>query len=163
MVTWEPICWRVARRYAAAVKKVLPETAGEFAADFFKRHSALHKFAPSKVVDKASGGGGAHPEARQAGNEIQLYPKFWHLDPKTRDFVFAHELGHYALSSYGLAKLIDHLGKHGVDPWDSSKLPFGQHNMDEAFADAFATYFFDRSELKARYPEWETVVHSVVG
>ncbi len=138
------------------------ETAEEFAAAFFKRHSGLHKFAPKKVVDKA-GGGGAHPEARQAGSEIQLYPKFWALDAKTRDFVFAHELGHYALSSYGLPKLIEDLTKQGVDAWDASTLPFGQHNMDEAFADSFATYFLNRGELKHRYPKWDAVVHAVVG
>jgi hypothetical protein len=153
----------VARRYAAAIGVAMPpETAEEFAAGFFKRHPTLHKFAPKKVVDKA-GGGGTHPEARQAGSEIHLYPKFWQLDTGTRDFVFAHELGHHALSVYGLAKFIEDLGKQGVDPWDTSALPFGQHNMDEAFADSFATYFLNRSELKHRYPKWDVVVHAVAG
>jgi hypothetical protein len=161
---WEPICWRVARRYAAQTGQAMPkETAEEFANEFFKSHSALHKFSPKKIVDKVSGGGGAHPEARQSGNEIWLYPKFWQLDNRTRDFVFAHELGHYWLSSYGLAKLVEELKKQGVDPWDSATLPFGQHNMDEAFADSFATYFLNRGELKHRYPEWDAVVHAVVG
>lgn len=140
------------------------ETATEFAAGFFKRHSGLHKFAPSKVVDKASGGGGAHPEARQAGNEIQLFPKFWQLDPATRDFVFAHELGHYVQGQKLSGKaFLDACEKHGIDPWDSSKLPFGQFNMDEAFADSFATYHLNRSELKSRYPQWDALVHGTVG
>lgn len=153
----DPLARRVAQRFAAT------QTAEAFAAEFFQRHSKLHRFAPRKIVDKSSGGGGAHPEARQAGNEIHLYPKFWHLDAKTRDFVFAHEIGHYVLSEHGLSRLIETLGKHGIDPWDSSSLPYGQGNMDEAFADCFAAYFLDHGELKQRYPAWEAVVHGIAG
>lgn len=164
MQTWEPICWRVARRYAATTGKAMPkETAPEFAADFFKRHPKLQRFAPAKVVDKQGTGSGAHPEARQSGNEVHLFPKFWALDASTRDAVFTHELGHYALSKYGLAKLIEELAKHGIDAWDSSNLPFGQPNMDEAFAESFSTYHHHRSELHARYPGWEAAVHAVAG
>jgi len=156
----EDITRRVVRRFLA--KKEEPQDAASFTKGFFKRHPKLKRYAPSKVVDKTSGGGGSHPEARQTGQEIQLYPKFWKLDPKTRDFVFAHEIGHWQLSEYGLAKLIASLGELGVDPWDSSNLPFGQFNMDEAFADCFATYFLDPSELKSRYPAWEAVVEKVI-
>lgn len=137
--------------------------AAEFTVEFFKRHSVLHRFAPKKIIAVEKAGAGAHPEARQIGEEIQLYPKFWALDGQTRDFVFAHEIGHYVLSRHGLSKLIEALNKQGVDPWDTSALPFGQGNMDEAFADSFATYFLDRSELKNRYPQWDAVVHATVG
>lgn len=154
-----PICWRVARRYLAEISG----GAKAFADDFFKRHPALHKFAPKKVLDKSSGGGGADPEARQQGGDIFLFPKFWHLDAKTRDFVFAHEIGHYVLSAYGgLAKLIENLTKRGVDPWDASSLPFGQHNVDEAFADSFASHFMTPGELNHRYPQWDAVLHDVI-
>lgn len=147
---------RVLRRFTAA------ENAATFSEGFFKRHPKLKRYAPTKIVDKASGGGGSHPEARQAGREIQLYPKFWKLDDQTKDFVLAHEIGHYVLSEYGLSKLIANLGELGIDPWDSSNLPFGQGNMDEAFADSFATHFLDTSELKRRYPEWAKVVEKVM-
>jgi hypothetical protein len=151
---------RVARRFLAEKAEEVEEAAS-FAKDFFKRHPRLKRYAPSKIVDKTSGGGGGHPEARQSGQEIQLYPKFWKLDDQTRDFVFAHEIGHWQLSEYGLTKLISDLNELGVDPWDSSNLPFGQGNMDEAFADCFATFFLDPAELKRRYPAWETVVEKV--
>jgi len=150
---------KVVRRFLAETEE--QETAAEFATGFFKRHPHLRGFAPRKVLDK-SGGGGSHPEARQSGDDVQLFPKFWKLDGGTRDFVFTHELGHLTLSKHGLAKVIKALEAAGVDPWDSSNLPFGQANMDEAFADSFATYFLNRSELKQRYPEWDSVLHTVI-
>ena len=153
----EPISRRVALRYAAKT-----ETAETFAEAFYARHPALRRFAP-KVLDKASGGTGSHPEARQSGGEVWLFPKFWHLDDKTRDYVFTHELGHYVQSEkLPGTKFIDACSKHGIDPWDTSNLPFGQFNMDEAFADSFATYFLNHGELLHRYPEWGALVHQVV-
>jgi len=151
---------RMAVRYA--IQKGKPqETAAQFAVGFFKRHPNLHKFAPKKIVDSANQKG-SHQEASQQGDSIQLYPKFWLLDAEGRDFVLAHEIGHWMLDVYGIAKLIEDLNKLGVDPWELSQLPFGWHNMDEAFADSFATYFFNRSELRQRYPEWDAVVHAIV-
>ncbi len=134
-----------------------------FASDFFRRHPQLRKYADLKVMDKASGGGGTHGEARQHGNEVWLFPKFWKLDRTTRDFVFAHELGHYALSEYGLSKFTTLAETLGVDLWNTSSLPFGQHNMDEAFADSFASFHLEPGELKRRYPSWETLVLAVKG
>jgi hypothetical protein len=156
----EPISKRVALRYAAKAA----ETAESFAAAFFAKHPHLQRFAPRRVLDKAAGGSGSHPEARQSGNEIWLFPKFWHLDDKMRDFVFAHELGHYTQSeTLPGSKFIDACKELDIDPWDTSSLPFGQGNMDEAFADSFATYFLDHGDLHHRYPKWETLVHRVVG
>jgi len=139
------------------------DSAQEFVSDFFRRHPQLRKYAGIKVMDKASGGSGTHGEARQHGNEIWLFPKFWKLDPKTRDFVFAHELGHYALSEYGLSKFIAQAETLGVDLWDTASLPFGQHNMDEAFADSFASFHLEPGELKRRYLSWEPLVLVVKG
>jgi hypothetical protein len=156
----DPLSEMVARRFLAEIVES-QETAAEFAAGFFKRHPHLGRFAPRKVLDKA-GGGGSHPEARQAGDDVHLFPKFWKLDSKTRDFVFAHELGHLALSKHGLVKLVEALEAVGIDPWDNTSLPFGQANMDEAFADSFASYFLDPGELKHRYPEWDAVLHEIV-
>ena len=129
----------------------------EFAEDFFRRYPKLRRYAPKQVVDKPSGPG----EARQHGDEIWLFPKFWKLDPRTRDFVFAHELGHFVLGKFGMAKYVQLAGELGIDVWDQLSLPFGQHNMDEAFADSFASYHLTPSELKSRYPAWVDLVQRV--
>lgn len=134
-------------------------TAPEFAEGFYKRHPKLRRYAPKKVLDKTTGGGGGHGEARQHGDEVWLFPKFWALPADVQDFVFAHEIGHYVLSEYGLLKFSQDAEKAGVDVWDN--LPFGQFNKDEAFADAFATYFLSPSELRSRYPEWLPLVEGV--
>lgn len=130
-----------------------------FVEEFFGRHPRLRRYAPSRVVSKP-GGSGAHGEARQHGQEVWLFPKFWALPQDVQDFVFAHELGHYVLSEYGLSKFTQEAEAVGVDPWEN--LPFGQGNMDEAFADSFATHFINPSELHSRYKDWEALVKTVV-
>lgn len=134
-------------------------SAQEFANGFFQRHPKLKRYAPPKIRDKETGGGGTHGEARQHGQEIWLFPKFWDLTSDVQDFVMAHEIGHYALSEYGLLRFSQDAEKAGVDVWDN--LPFGQFNKDEAFADAFATYFLAPSELRTRYQEWVPLVEGV--
>jgi DNA topoisomerase IB len=134
-------------------------TAREFADEFFQRHPKLRRYAPSKVLDKTYGGSSGHGEARQHGSEIWLFPKFWALPADVQDFVFAHEIGHYVLSEYGLSKFSREAEAAGVDVWDN--LPFGQFNQDEAFAEVFATYFLTPSELRSRYPEWVPIVEGV--
>lgn len=147
-------------------RSVLTKTASEgsqtqaFTTGFFAKYSKLRKYAPKRVLDKPSGSG-SHPEARQSGDDIWLFPKFWNLDSGTKDFVFAHELGHLFLSNFGLSKFITLLQKEGIDPWDSSNLPFGQHNMDEAFADCFASYFMD-NDVSKRYPKWADLLKSLL-
>jgi hypothetical protein len=150
------------RSVLSSVQEHPQETGAEWAKGYFTRHPKLHRFAPAKVLDH-KGGSGSHPEARQDGDNVLLFEKFWKLDAKTRDYVFTHELGHLALSKHGLAKFIKEMEALGVNVWESEKLPFGQFNMDEAFADSFATYFLNRAELKQRYPEWDAGVHGVVG
>lgn len=137
----------------------IPEAA-DFAADFFNRHSNLARFAPKRVLD-GKGAGGHHPEAYQKGDDIYLLPKFWRLDADIRDWTFAHELGHFVLSQYGLDSLIDILSALGVDAWDTSTLPYAQSNMDEAFADCFADYFLNYAEVKRRYSKWCSAVHVI--
>lgn len=134
--------------------------AKSFAEDFFKRHPNLRRFMPKKVLDKPTGDS-FHGEARQHGDEIWISPKFWKLDRKVQDFVFAHELGHYALSQRGLSNMVNLAQQSGVDVWDVMSLPFGQHNMDEAFADAFASYHLTPGELKSRYPAWIGIVEQM--
>lgn len=141
------------------IRVAASERAEQFAEQFFRRHPQLRRIAPRRVLDKV-GGSGSHPEARQSGNEVWLFPKFWQLDPKTQDFVFAHEVGHYVLAEYGLTNLIEVLSLAGVDPWDVGSLPFGQGNMDEAFADSFASLVTDK-DVERRYPEWADAVRKV--
>jgi hypothetical protein len=143
----------------------LGRTAGTlpFVEGFFQRHSGLRKYASIRVVEKTSGGSGSHGEARQHGNEIWLFPKFSELPSETQDFVFAHEIGHYVQSEYGGTKFLGAAQSLGIDPWDTSDLPYGQFNQDEAFADCFAAYHLERAELKRRYPQWESLVEAVLG
>jgi len=128
---------------------------------FFSRHPHLRGLAPSRIVEKTAGGSGSHPEARQHADEIQVFPKFWTHDEKTQDWIMAHEIGHFVQSRRGTTWLVAEAGKNGIDPWDSSSLPFGQFNMEEAFADCFASYHLNPSELKHRYPAWVPLVEHV--
>lgn len=129
----------------------------EWVDSFYKRNPSLRKYQP-KVREK-QGGSGSHPEARQSGNEVWIFPKFWKLDGKTRDWVFAHELGHYAKPDS--MKLLRIAEKHGIDLWDTDTLPYGQFNFEEAFADAFAAYFLNPRELQSRYPKWVKLIKEV--
>ena len=137
-------------------------TASDFASEFFKRYPKIYRFAPTKFIDKTSSSTGTHPEARQADEAIWLYPKFWDQDDTIRDWVFAHEIGHYVLSKYSLAKLISTLEEQGIDGWDTASLPFGESDMHEAFASCFAEAFLNPEELQRIYPKWERVVSKVV-
>jgi hypothetical protein len=129
----------------------------EFVKSFYRRHPKLRNIKP-RVNATSESGGGSHPEARMKGDKIYLFEKFWDLDQGAQDFVFAHELGHYAARK---AKIPDLAKDLGVDIWSS--LPFSQHNYEEAFADAFATYHLDRRELARRYPRWLSLVEVVLG
>ena len=114
-------------------------------------------------MDKSYGGRSTHPEASQSGGDVWLYSKFWGHDPATRDFIYTHELGHLTLDKFGLDRMIPAAKDLGIDPWDTAGLPYAQFNMDEAFADCFASYFIENSELKRRYPAWEALVRTVIG
>lgn len=134
-----------------------------FLQGFLQRHPILRKVVPGRIririVEKT--GAGVHGEARQHGDEIWLFPKFWALDTKTKDWVLTHEIGHWALREFGLSKMIAAASGLGIDPWDLANLPYGQHNMDEAFADCFAAHVLDPAELKHRYPQWIEIVDQV--
>jgi hypothetical protein len=141
-------------------------SAENFVSSFFKRYPRMVSLAPSleKIKSKEKQSGQRDHEATQRLGEIWLLPKFWELEDEIKDFVFAHEIGHYVLSE-GISEplwLVEALKLQGIDAWDASSLPFGQFNMDEAFADSFATYFIDETELKRRYPGWHTVVRQGV-
>ncbi len=122
---------------------------------FLRRHPRLKPYMRGlRRVREAPGGSGSHGEARQTGDDILLFPKFWALSAAVQDFVFAHEIGHWVLSSKGGPRsLIEVAARDGVDIWDVAQMPFGQYNMDEGFADSFASYFID-GDVQRRYPMW---------
>ncbi len=134
----------------------------QFVSAFFRRHPKLRRYAPKRVIGGGSGASGSHPEARQRGDRIVLFDKFWKLPSKTMDFVFAHEIGHYRLQERGGVSRMMKLAKDiGIDLWDVDSLPFGQLNMEEAFADSFASYHLSKQELVKRYPKWVSLIEKV--
>lgn len=130
---------------------------------FLKRHPEVRPLLRGlRRVRYVDGGLGAHGEARQAGSDILIFPKFWGLPDQVRDFVFAHEVGHWVLSSQGgVQSLLEKGYRSGVDLWDTDQLPFGQANMEEGFADAFASYFID-GDVRRRHPLWARWVEEYV-
>lgn len=114
-----------------------------------------------KILDRETGTGGhGHPEARQHGNEIWLFPKFYQQESDIQEFILYHEIGHYVLSTKSLKWLVKRAEELEIDVWND--LPFGQYNMDEAFADCFATYHTNQAELRSRYPKWFQLISEVV-
>ena len=94
---------------------------------------------PSKlprVVRSALRGDSGHPEARQTGDKILVFPKFFDRTKDQKVFILLHELGHW----------------------------FRQENVELAdvmgFADAFATMLYDEGELKKRYPKPYQQLHA---
>lgn len=135
----------------------------DYLSAFYRRHPSLGKYrsTPFRVVEKAAGG--SHPEASTMSRWIEVYPKFWKLlDDPARDFVVAHELGHWVIGEYGLSDLTSLARSVGVDVWDRDSLPFSAINFDEAFADSFAEYHLNRAELVRRHPLWDRIVAAVI-
>lgn len=128
---------------------------------FFQRHPRLAPYRRKlRFRAREHGGSAGHGEARQHGDEVWVFPKFWGHDRGVQDFILAHEVGHWVKSDLGGREFIALANSLGIDPWDSSSLPFAQFNMDEAFADAFASYYTD-GDVKRRYPEWTKLVEAV--
>lgn len=133
-----------------------------FVSGFFQRHPKLRKYKGIKVQAGGQGGRSGHGQASVQQGNIFLHAPFWDLTLDVQDFVFAHEIGHWILDAFGLGDFIREAEALGVDPWDTPNLPFAQHNMHEAFADSFASYFTDR-DVQRRYPEWAALVEKVYG
>jgi hypothetical protein len=124
---------------------------------FYTRYPALQRF--SKIpVKYVSGQGSGHPYGRYDYGTILLYPKWDKIPTESgKDYAFAHELGHHVETTVGLSALVKAATSLNIDVWDVFNLPFGQHNMSEAFADAFASYHTDKDVFR-RYPEWAQLV-----
>lgn len=125
---------------------------------FFKRHPNLRQYKDIKTRTVSTPGSGSHPNARYDFGTILFFPKWDELDKDTKDWAFAHELGHHAVDLYGFTNLGKAMDALGIDRWDVLSFPFGQMtNYEEAFADCFASYHTD-GEVKKRYPVWAELV-----
>jgi hypothetical protein len=139
-----------------------------FLSNFYALRPALARFASVvPVKEKTHASQSRHPDASNeivSGKDtIVLYPKFWTHDHDVQAFIFAHELGHWALSGpygYTTARFIPLAAHAGIDVWDTASLPFAAGNMEEAFADAFASYYTDKDVFR-RYPKWARLVETV--
>lgn len=148
---------------------MLREAAGSdavtFTAGFLRRHPKIAAVFQRKQLHVLDGPVNTHRgEAWQEGErKILLGPKFWHLsNNKDRDAVLAHEVGHAVLAQFGLSNLVKLAQEQGVDVWDQPSLPYGNGNMDEAFADSFAEYFLNHAELVRRYPAWVPIIETAL-
>lgn len=134
--------------------------------DGFKtRHPLVADIVSSLVIKSSASRGSAL--AQQIGEtEIILYQNFWshysRWGTDGADWVLMHEIGHAVSTRVGYNVWHKIAETHGVDVWDAPKLPFGQFQFEEAFAECFAViYCGDRRGvllLQDRYPGWyETV------
>lgn len=155
----QPSPVRVAHRYLSGAQPASDQVT-KFLTGFYKRHIALGRFRP-KVLEK-QGTGSREPWASQVGDDIYLYQKFWELRPKERDHAFAHELGHWVSTQVGTSKLVSLANEVGIDPWDSGSLPYGQFNMEEAFAESFAEVHLNPVGARREQPLWARLVDEMV-
>jgi hypothetical protein len=93
-------------------------------------------------------------EATVEAGRILLSSKFASLPREAKEHVFTHEVGHIAVGKLGLKRLVRVLEEEGIDPWDVGSLPFGQFQMEEAFAEAFAESVLDPDRLGRANPKW---------
>lgn len=123
---------------------------------FYARHPSLGHWRPPIL---AAWGGGRVPEATyDARGRVLLYPRFWTLTRSEQDWILAHELGHHVESQIGLSGLHVAMTALGLDPWDVASFPYAQVRSDEAFAECFAAYHLDPSDLLRRHARWADLV-----
>ena len=89
----------------------LYKRAGEWTTGFFQRHPALRRYQTISVVPKETEG---TESASQQGGKIAIYPRFWEHPPGLQDQIFAHEIGHWVLSRYGMSCFIELAEEHGA-------------------------------------------------
>lgn len=131
--TNEPVDWPWSKRVRAkygknvAFNKPLPESI----------------MLPKIVVDNK-----LTKEATQRGDSVLVGPKFFKLSPESKRSVLYHEFGHWYRDRFiGLAEIM------GWAPGEGFFGLFDTFTSEEGFAEAFAVYFVNPSELKQRYPE----------
>lgn len=124
----------------------------EFLQRFYQKFPELMKFKAPVVYSPKDG----TKEAECQSRRIVIYENFFTYDPMHQIWMFAHEMGHWALDkTIGFHKLSQIL-----DIWND--LPYNQNNGHEAFADCFAEYLTAPGQVQARYPEWAKAVEMVL-
>jgi hypothetical protein len=89
-------------------------------------------------------------EATQHHDTIFVGPKFLALWTEAQTWILTHEVGHWVSSVVGLGHWAKLAKDMGIDVW--SDLPWGQPNMEEAFAESF-TVAVEGDDT--RWPEWQ--------
>ncbi len=89
---------------------------------------------------------------------IVVGPKFRALSRDSQDWVLIHEIGHWVSSEVGLQTWVKAAQSRGLDPWDQTTLPWGQYNMEEAFAETFVVAMAGHDN---RWPEWQSFVKAM--
>lgn len=89
---------------------------------------------------------------------IELGEKFFNHPLDSQDYIYAHEIGHGIESTLGSdwREMAEELG---IDLWDTSNLPLGTFNQDEAMAETLAVLMLEdpigTELLHYRWPAWE--------
>ncbi len=133
-----------------------------FLRGFYRRHVALSRFRPKVYAKTVLDPRAHHPEASQVGDDVWLYPKFFTLTTPEKDHIFAHELGHWVSTQVGLVTLVKLATDDGIDVWNRNALPYGQFNMEEAFAEVFASVHLDTTATRRAYPKWSKLVDQMI-
>lgn len=97
---------------------------------------------------EAGSGPGSHPEARQHGDQVWVFPKFFAHGSEWKRHALAHELGHWFRQEHVELKDI-----MGWEPGEGYYDVFATPNAEEGYAEAFAVYLTKPSELRQRYPQ----------
>lgn len=130
--------------YLEGAKRRLPKVRGAF-----KRiPMAYDPTLPHEATQRAAGG----------RDTIQVGSKFMRLPDRQRDAILVHEIGHWVSTKVGLAGWLKEANRMGIDPWDTESLPWGQFNMEEAFAESFMVAVLEHDK---RWPEWQKLALSV--
>lgn len=96
--------------------------------------------------------------ANQSRSVIKIYDRFFDHTLKVQRHILAHELGHWHREHH--VKLSDIMGWEGGEGFYGV---YGMPNVEEGYAEAFAAYLINPSDLKTKYPENWSFLKGQVG
>lgn len=76
--------------------------------------------------------------------------------------VLLHEIGHAFLAWYGLSNLMKMGYKYNIDVFDTTNLPFGENNFDEAFSQMVSLIIMKDKKVKSMYPVWYEMINNIL-
>ena len=134
--------------------QALEEYSNGFARRWPKARKALKKLGLRLVYDGHLSG-----EGQYRSGEILIGSKFFKLsDEAAQDHVLWHELGHAVSDKAGFPAWVAKAPEFGVDVWDTTALPLGNFNSEEAMAETLAVLFQEdrvgMGHLRKRFPGW---------